>query len=298
MKKTIVPAWQKEYHLQTNNSRQMLDYLIVLDSLNFCFWPESQIGRPNVLKAKDKWSVVYKGKVYSGYYALSISLKRFFEKNSGRDNFSCFAKISFPEFLEIFKGSSHLKSLQFLRRRWFILRLVSRHLLQRYGGNSESLVRQGDKSFSKLIPLFVKIPSFDDFAEYKGKRIFFLKRAQILGCDIMGALNNRGVGNFLDPEYLTAFPDYKLPQVLWHYGIFEYSRDLEAKILNQKEIAAGSKEEVEIRAAIIWAAELLSAELKKMGLRIHPFQVDFLFWNLSKKLDITFPHHLTKTEYY
>jgi len=57
-------------------------------------------------------------------------------------------------------------------------------------------------------------------------------------------------------------------------------------------------EEVEIRSAVIWAVENLAKELKKQGLDVYPFEIDWFLWNKSKKEKMKLPHHLTKTIYY
>src|SRR3989338_562321 len=31
--------WPEDFHLQTKDPQKLLDYLIILDALNFCFWP-------------------------------------------------------------------------------------------------------------------------------------------------------------------------------------------------------------------------------------------------------------------
>lgn len=263
--KIQLPKWPAKLHFRSADSRKVLDYLIILDSLNFCFWPKIAIGRSDAVKPQEKWSIMFKGQRFDGYFALSITLKVYFEKHPSRANFRNFSNITYPDFLSMFRGSKNLQSLQFLRRRWQTLKAVSRHMLQHYEGNSVRLVEKGEKRLSKLVPLLAAMPSFNDVANYRGKKVFLWKRAQILGGDIMGALNNRGLGKFLDPGYLTAFPDYKLPQILRHYGIFEYSDRLESKIRERRKILAGSIEEIEIRAATVRAVEILASALKKIS---------------------------------
>jgi YHS domain-containing protein len=75
-----VPDWPKDMHLETDNPEEMLDYLIILDSLNFCFWSE-----------KERWQIKYNGKNYNGYFALSLALKKFFEENPEKGNLKYFA---------------------------------------------------------------------------------------------------------------------------------------------------------------------------------------------------------------
>jgi hypothetical protein len=57
------------------------------------------------------------------------------------------------------------------------------------------------------------------------------------------------------------FADYVVPAVLRHWGILEYSSALAASVDGQSEIAAGSEEEVEIRACTITAVEQLRETL-------------------------------------
>ena len=125
-----------------------------------------------------------------------------------------------------------------------------------------------------------------------------MKRAQILGADIYGAFDGRGVGYFGDLDYLTTFADQKIPQILNHFGILEYSRKLSEKIRHKKIIKIGSKEEVEIRSAAIWAIEYLKGELKKSGRKLYSFEIDWILWNKSQTEKINNPYHLTKTIYY
>ncbi len=58
-------------------------------------------------------------------------------------------------------------------------------------------------------------------------------------------------------QRLTAFADYKLPQVLRELGIISYDRRLASRIDAMESLRAGCEEEVEIRAMTVWAAEQL-----------------------------------------
>jgi len=266
------------------NEEQSLDYLIVLDSLNFCFWNKNR-----------KWFIKYKGKRYSGYYGLAVALKKFFEENIEKANLNYFSDISFKEFKEIFSGG---KNLLLLKKRHQIVRMVARKMLKKFG-NSRSFIEGAKNKFSLLLPkIYKELPYFNDVAYYKGRKIYFLKRAQILCADIFCLFKGKGIGRFDDLDYLTCFPDYKLPQILNQMGIIRYSKNLKKKIIKGSFIKSGSVEEVEIRSAVIWAVENLAKELKKQGLDVYPFEIDWFLWNKSKKEKMKLPHHLTKTIYY
>lgn len=279
-----VPGWTFDFHLKAKDEKMMLDYIILLDATNFCFWA----------KKGPRWEFEYDDKKWNGYFALALALKTFFEKNPEKGKLEYFKDISFDEFKKILQGG---KRLLFLKERWKTAKEVSAYILKKYK-NSKAFIKNEGGSFAKLVPQIAKIPSFDDVHEYKGKKVYILKRAQILAGDIMGEFNNKGIGHFKDLGYLTAFADYKIPQILNSWGVLEYTKRLEEKIQKGTLIKSGSEEEVEIRSATIWAVEYLCKELKELGMDIYPYQIDWILWNESQKIQLNVPYHKTETIYY
>lgn len=281
------PTWGVENHLESNDSRRLIDYIILLDSLNFCFW---------TLDEGNKWKVDYQGEIHRGYFALSVSLKKFFENEPKKANFNYLSQISFEEFSTILQGEGHL---QLLKKRWEIVKAVSGFLMENYYGNSERFILSSGHKAAKLVPKIAnELPYFKDETTYGGKKVYLWKRAQILVGDIYGITRGIGAGYFDDLDYLTAFSDYKLPQILNHWKIIGYSPKLEEKIKLRTELKSGSNEEVEIRSATIWAVEYLKEELKTNGVRLKSFEIDWLLWNESKRIEMNKPHHLTTTTFY
>jgi hypothetical protein len=140
------------------------------------------------------------------------------------------------------------------------------------------------------------LPGFDDQLRYRGLTMPFLKRAQLLSNDL----------NLLFSEYnkplvelnkLTAFADYKLPQLLREKGILIYDDLLARQIDEQTEIAAGSQAEIEIRANTIIAVERLRVELLRAQLHWDARQVDARLWLAAQNLDKakTRPYHRCRT---
>ncbi|MBI3045944.1 MAG: hypothetical protein HYY86_00145 [Candidatus Harrisonbacteria bacterium] len=280
-----VAWWDCAKHFQSENEEQLLTYLILLDSLNFCFWNHGA----------EKWAVNLEGRPYSGYFALSLSLKEFFEKNPDKANLHYFEEVSFKEFSRILQWG---KNLLYLEERWQIARRVSCHILKKYG-SARNFILSSDQKLSVLIPkIAMELFSFSDHFWHNGQRIYFWKRAQILAMDIYGAFAGRGLGYFKDLDYPTAFPDYKLPQILNHYGIMEYSPALEALIKNRCLIYPMSKEEIKIRSATVWAVEYLKEALQKYGGQYHSFELDWILWEKSQKAKMNLPHHRTETIFY
>jgi len=280
-----VPRWPRQYHLITKDKQRMLDYLVVLDSLNFCYWANGP----------KRWQIEYNGKKYNGYFGWSLTLKKFFEENPKKANLEYFSKISFRDFKKILQGG---KNLLFLKKRWQILKAVSQTILKKYG-SSLKFIESAGRKLSVLTPKIVKeLPFFNDVSRYQGKKVYFLKRAQILGSEIWGAFSGKGIGYFKDLDYLTCFPDYKIPQALNNFGILEYSKSLERKIKNRDTIPVGSSREVEIRACTVWAVEYLKEELGRLGRKISAVEVDWILWNKTKEMQMKKPYHLTKTIFY
>ena len=59
------------------------------------------------------------------------------------------------------------------------------------------LIEEADHSAGKLVNLLAKhFPSFRDEARFDGRRVRFLKRAQIFVADLWAALDGRGYGEF------------------------------------------------------------------------------------------------------
>lgn len=283
--KTSIPVWSGDKHYLSADPRRQLEYIVLLDALNFCFWP---------LRG-EKWGFKHNGRKITGYFALALALKEFFEKYSGK-GLRDFLAMPYGEFAAIFQGG---KNLQFLKKRWQIASAVAGVIARRYGGDVIRFVAAANGDAGKLVRKIAReLPSFDDVAVYGGKKVYFLKRAQILVSDIIGVFGGCGPGRFKNPEYLTAFPDYKLPQLFHHYGIFEYAPSMEKKIARGALIRAGSAEEAEIRAATVVAVEMLCAQLGKCGLKILPYQTDWLLWEMSQKMKLRAPYHKTSTWFY
>ena len=130
------------------------------------------------------------------------------------------------------------------------------------------------------------LPSYDD-------RPFF-KRAQILPADLWGA----GARAFPDVAELTCFADYKLPQVLRHAGVLLYSERLARRVDDWVELAAESREEMEIRAATVVAVDLIRDRLAELGRPLMAVQVDWMLWAWSQGVFPVRPHHRTRTIFY
>ncbi len=282
-----LPPWENFCHFYDGGEKTVF-YLFVLDTLNFCFWPATE-GM--------KWEIEYKSGKLSGYYALAVSLKQALESRTPIDRAEFLAELSLDGLKEILGGRGEL---QLLEQRVQNLNELGRALLEEYHGKASELVESAGESAIALVRmLYRRLSSFRDVAKYRGHQVPFYKRAQILAADLYGAFQGRKWGQFTDMDKLTAFADYKLPQVLRHLGILRYAPELADKIDQQILIEAGSPEEAEIRANTIWAVELIRQELEEVEKSLNAFEIDWILWNMGQ--DEAFkekPYHRTVTIFY
>lgn len=103
----------------------------------------------------------------------------------------------------------------------------------------------------------------------------------------------------INDNNMTGCADYKIPQVLRHLGILEYSNELADIIDSEQTIEHDSEMEVEIRANMLYAIELIKNGLHQKDINMSSVQIDNALWLLSKNKEFKDkPHHLTRTIYY
>jgi hypothetical protein len=282
-----IPAWDAVHHFN-GSEEETAAYLLVVDTVNFCFWPPPK---------EKKWEISYKGKIYSGYFGLAVSLKRALESGIALTGASFLASLTQEQLERVLAGTG---VLQLMEERLRNLQELGRVLLDKYNGRASELVAVAEGSALKLVrTLAADFSSFRDQATYGEQKVFFYKRAQLFAADLHGALGGKGLGSFRDMTELTAFADYKLPQVLRHVGALDYSERLAEKVDLMTPLEPGSEEEIEIRANAIWAVELVRRELKRLGREIPASEIDGLLWHLGQ--DDRFrakPYHRTVTTFY
>jgi len=284
-------TWNREFHLQGSPDR-VLAYVFVLDALNFCFW--SLPGEP-------RWTVEHSGEVYNGYWALALALKRAFEEEKPLWDPSYLSRMGERELEAVLNTRGPGPSIPLFEERLVNLKELGESLCRDWQGSFNVFMEQnGADAVSLVRGVVSSFPSFADEALYRERKVLFYKRAQILAGDLAGALEEPGKPPlFPDLEKLTAFADYKLPQILRHAGILAYSPVLAEKVDNRVLISPGSEEEVEIRAATVWAVEELRRRLASLGSAVTAMEIDWMLWQMSQSMPAEVkPYHLTKTVYY
>ncbi|MFA6136127.1 MAG: queuosine salvage family protein [Candidatus Paceibacterota bacterium] len=277
-------SMKKDFHL-AGNLEDNLQLVFIEDVVNFCFWAD---------KDKFKWQTEWPSGniIFGGWYSLKSCFERALHNKVPILDANYLSSISSEDAKNFFKGVDDTQ-IPLLENRTDNLREAGKILLSEFNGKFVNVLEASEFDAIKLVQLIIKyFPSFRDISVIEGNEVFFLKRAQICACDVSYLLKKDKLSNF---PLLTAFADYKLPQILRMFDIIEYSDDLAKKIDNMEEIPHDSREEIEIRSATIWAVELIRQKIGKMPTS----NIDNLLWLMSQKIqDKAKPYHRTRTIYY
>lgn len=252
------------------------------DVVNFCFWAKR--GEP-------RWIVEYpRGKRNNGWYALAACFERAIAEGVPILDATFLSRLTPEETRHIFRGSGNIP-IPLLAKRHQFLQSVGKILSGNWQGSVEHFISVVGLDAATLArAVIANFPSFEDWATIDGKRIAFYKRAQIFVYDL-SLLPGQQL-QYL--EALTAFADYKLPQFLRHLGAIHYTEPLARRVGRRELIPRASREEVEIRAATVWAAELLAQELG-----VSAVLVDNALWlTAATTTSLTKPYHRTLTTCY
>lgn len=262
--------------------------ILVEDSVNFCFWAE---------KGREKWQVEYpKGNIVAGgWFGLEACFKRSLVKDHSILSAEYLDGMDLNDIKKFFKSSNGIE-IPLIAERFNNLKEVGRILLTEYEGQFANLLEESNFDAIKIVKNIAEnFDSFKDVSEYEGKKIHFLKRAQIVANDVnlvFKRINKKDIKNIKD---LTAFADYKLPQMLRMFGVLVYSNELANKIDNFILIPKGSTNEVEIRAGTVWAIELIRQNIPQLS----SSQIDNALWLISQDVHKgAKPYHRTYTIYY
>lgn len=291
-------------------------YVLVLDALNFCFWPSATALEYDVLASVLRDVLTADPKAFDAGALAAVTadtLRRWF---AGHD----------------------LPNAEERARK---LNEVGRVLAADFGGLAVNMIAAARGSAVALVELVTRhMPGFRDEAVYApaaapssseaaaaavpagaGRQAFqvtFYKRAQIFVADVWAAYGLRtapgdGPAAFADISRLTCFADYRIPQLLHSGGVFAYSAPLHAAVLGKTQIAAGHPWEVEIRAATVVGVERLRARINELRVAaaaaagaggpapepLASVQVDWLLWQEGeRRKEEIHPHHRTLTVFY
>lgn len=293
-----IGSWKKHPLHPQKADKKAAEWIFLVDALNFSFWSEQ----------RDVWfEVQFGGQRNSGYWSLCAAINRALQEGIPVWNPEFYRNISRDEVEKIFRTDSEAQ-MPLLEERHRIMRECGHVLCEEFDGSFINCIAQCNGSCQALLSLVIQhFPSFRDEAFYNGCKVSFYKRAQILIADLWSCFEGEGLGKFDDIDTLTAFADYRVPQVLVHFGAMRYSQQLTDMLRKGEMMENGQREEVEIRGATIHACELVREELQKRARddptlsSINAVLVDYFLWDYRRQhvdeMDHV-PFHKVRSIYY
>lgn len=266
--------WDFEGIHYFDNGPLTVQYLFVLDALNFCFWPDKDLNYDN----------------------LASGLKAALQNDKSAFDADRLQKYTGPQLRELLNWP---RPLPLEDERVRLLHEVGIELERNFDGKASNLVEQSGKSAMNLVALVARhFPGFRDHSVYKGRQVFLYKRAQIFAADLWGAFGGQGWGEFKDISSLTIMADYIVPAVLQQLGILKFSPTLASTIEASGEICPGTEEEVELRACSIHAVEKMRELISvKSGTPVLSVELDLWLWATGIQCE-SLKHHRTLSIYY
>lgn len=276
-------SWLNSDLLDLNkySQNQIIMYLILCESLNFCYW-DSDI----------KWKIEYKGEWYSGSFGLFYGISKAIQNGYDLLNIDYLEKMTIEQLDEIFKGTT---SIPLLEERYEIIKQLVQEL-KNIDDLSKALDSNND--IELLNNIINNFSNFNDISIYKGEKVYFFKRAILLVGDLIENVKSIKEKVKNDSNMLGC-ADYKIPQVLRHLGILEYNEELAQIVDSKQQLKHDSEMEIEVRANMLYALELIKNKLHQKGIEMNSTQIDNILWLLSKNKEFKAkPYHLTRTIYY
>ncbi|PJA39643.1 hypothetical protein CO179_04775 [candidate division WWE3 bacterium CG_4_9_14_3_um_filter_39_7] len=267
---------------------QMVQLVFIEDVLNFCTWsPQGGV----------RWRVSYPigTDPSTGWYGKAKAFKRALDNNIPILEAMYLMDMTKGNLEKIFKGVDDIM-LPLMSKRVQLLREAGT-FLKKYDGQFLHVIEDSGFDAINLSKILIdKLPGFQDKTKYDDRDVYFYKRAQICASDVSVVMQEKTGKPLSSLSDLTAFADNALPHFMRRKGVLQYSKELIDTIDSYTLLESGSKEEVEIRAATIWVAELVRQQLKAYSIQ----EIDYAIWQLAQAMpvDTTITHHRTYSIFY
>ena len=291
-----------------------VQYLLVLDALNFCFWPANEASGGHETCFVGASTVAAAGAAGDfeplEYEHLACGLRDMVMADPASISADSLCNADAAWLAKCFgysdENHSRRRPIPLAEERLRLVREVGVALQLKFDGRAMDIVKLAQGNAETLVELVaLHFRGFQDQCIYRGTQVCVLKRAQIFVADVWGAFSDvAGMRNPISSniDKLTMFADYRVPCVLRSIGILRYSEELAAKVDSGAIIPAGSEEETEVRCCTIHALELLKRCINDRRAEdetaINSVQLDWALWHKGEQMRRDLPHHKTLSIYY
>ncbi|GMH76450.1 hypothetical protein TL16_g07088 [Triparma laevis f. inornata] len=200
-------SWDEHGWHYKGEPEQTALYVLVLDALNFCFWPSE------------------KGALQ--YDHLAIALKTMCEGGDFRFSPARLAAMTVEE-LRAELDPLLPCPMPAIEERCRLLNELGEGLTLFWEGSALKMIEAANSSADSLVHIISRsFPGFrDTCVSPAGTQCYFYKRAQIAVADLWAAFDHSHPCNFTDINKLTTFADYRVPQLLRDLDVMVYNAEV------------------------------------------------------------------------
>lgn len=244
-----------------------------------------------------QWTVDVGGETLTDAPAFFHAFTRVMEPRVGRDGYDLrpFVDWSLDDAHALFAGDG---VFQLIPERWAQMKATAQVVCERYDGSFLEVVRAGQYDAERIVRTLVdEVPGYHDVAASDRGLLRFEKLPRLATAMMASGLDRPLAG--LDG--FPVYPDYMIPKVFRHWGIFTYDDDLAAAIDERRLVAKDSEWEHALRWATVAAADALRARMAEHGRPLTGPQLDFALWHagvLGPEASAMGEHHRTLTLHY
>ncbi len=293
------PAWREPVYPESDE--RIIEFLGVINTINFCF---------TNFKTGKKFDIEYpegSGKIWNGAFAMAAAMKRAIEEGLDILNPTVLYNLSKEDVEHIFRHVS--TPIPMFRERLDNLRDIGCKMKTKFG-SFRKLFEDSDYRLildgKGIVEQLTSFESYRDYSWYRGQKIYFNKRAQLLPMFYHGrALSSDGrLQSIRDPENFGALADYEVPKILRHFGVLRYSSVLENAVDTGFVLQKDGSMEIEIRAQTVNAMSMLLRRInhRRLSVDVKPItmaEIDYVVWNMGRGSEFkSLLHHRVDTTAY
>lgn len=273
--------WFKEFNFGLTEKEIILLFFLC-QSMNYCFWQ------------KPKWLIEYKNNTYKGSMALFYSIVRKVEEDKDFLNINNLIDYTKEDLNNVFRTIT--VEIPLLEERYQMFMDTVKTIYNKKDSFYDELYNI-NSDIELLEYIMTNFNSFIDESIYKNKKIVFNKRGNLLVEDLY-ELSPTIKSNIKTIDNVLGCADYVIPRILRQVGILEYDIKLENIVDNLINLEHNSYMEIEIRANMIYAIELIKKDLELRNIKIPSVKLDGIIWELRNQFEFDKPHHNTITTCY